>query len=89
MVGSFVAISLMAVALFFTLRQPTFVTDWEGANPLDDLIMFMMLGLMALVALFWALLGWVTHRMIARVQSTRVEVGKTYAASNGQITSEK
>jgi hypothetical protein len=76
--GLFVASGLLGVALFLTLRQPMFVTDWEGGNPLDNLIMFMMLGLLALVALFWALLGWVTHRLLAQAQGKKNLVnGKT------------
>ena len=87
--GSCLAVGLLAGGLFLTLRQPVFVTDWEGANPLDDLIMFMMLGLLALVALFWAQIGWMTHRLVARAQRKSVEVGETFVASNGHTAFEK
>lgn len=87
--GSCIAVGLLAVGLFLTLQQPVFVTDWEGANPLDDLIMFMMLGLLALVALFWAQIGWMTHRLVVRAQHKSIEVGETVVVSNGHTASEK
>ncbi len=70
---AFALAALASLALYLTLRNPIFVTDWEGGNPLDDLIMFMMLGLMALLAATWALAGWVGHRF---VMNLRVRRGK-------------
>ena len=70
---AFALAALASLALYLTLRNPIFVTDWEGGNPLDDLIMFMVLGLMALLAATWALAGWVWHRF---VMNLRVRRGK-------------
>ena len=63
-----------AVALFIVMRQPPFITDWEGWNPLDDLIMVMMLIWVLLLAAAWCLAGWVGHRifMVAKVRKNRV-----------------
>ena len=71
---AFALAALASLALYLTLRNPIFVTDWEGGNPLDDLIMFMVLGLMALLAATWALAGWVGHRFVMnlRVRKNRV-----------------
>lgn len=57
------ALSLTAsVVLMLVLRQPQFRTDWEGGNPLDDLIMLLWLSTMVALAATWYLAGWVGHR---------------------------
>ena len=68
---AFALAALAALALYLTLRSPIFVTDWEGGNPLDNLIMFMMLGLMALVAATWGLAGWVGHRFVMNLRARK------------------
>ena len=68
---TFALTALAALALYLTLRSPIFVTDWEGGNPLDNLIMFMVLGLMALVAATWGLAGWVGHRFVMNLRARK------------------
>ena len=58
------AISLVAAAVvLLVLRQPQFRTDWEGGNPLDDLIMLLWLATVVVLATTWYLAGWVGHRV--------------------------
>ena len=58
------ALSLVAtVVVLLVLRQPQFRTDWEGGNPLDDLIMLLWLATMIVLATTWYLAGWVGHRV--------------------------
>ena len=58
------ALTLTAsVVLMLVLRQPQFRTDWEGGNPLDDLIMLLLLSTMVALAATWGLAGWVGHRL--------------------------
>ena len=58
------ALTLTAsVVLMLVLRQPQFRTDWEGGNPLDDLIMLLLLSTMLSLAATWGLAGWVGHRL--------------------------
>jgi uncharacterized PurR-regulated membrane protein YhhQ (DUF165 family) len=55
--------SLVAtVIVLLVLRQPQFRTDWEGGNPLDDLIMLLWLVNVVSLATTWYLAGWVGHR---------------------------
>lgn len=68
---AFALAALASLALYLTLRNPIFVTDWEGGNPLDNLIMFMVLGLMALVAATWGLAGWVGHRFVMNLRARK------------------
>ena len=68
---AFALAALAALALYLTLRSPIFVTDWEGGNPLDNLIMFMVLGLMTLVAATWGLAGWVGHRFVMNLRARK------------------
>ena len=59
------ALTLTAsVVLMLVLRQPQFRTDWEGGNPLDDLIMLLLLSTMLSLAATWGLAGWVGHRLL-------------------------
>ncbi|MCF8535346.1 MAG: hypothetical protein K9G66_00480 [Rhodoluna sp.] len=68
---TFALTALAALALYLTLRSPIFITDWEGGNPLDNLIMFMVLCLMALVAATWGLAGWVGHRFVMNLRARK------------------
>jgi hypothetical protein len=68
---SFALAALASLALYLTLRSPIFITDWEGGNPLDNLIMFMVLGLMTLVAATWGLAGWVGHRFVMNLRARK------------------
>lgn len=68
------ALSLVAtVTVLLVLRQPQFRTDWEGGNPLDDLIMLLWLSTMTALTATWYLAGWVGHRfvMIRRERKNR------------------
>ena len=59
------ALSLTAsVVLMLVLRQPQFLTDWEGGNPLDDQIMLLWLTTVIVLATTWYLAGWVGHRLL-------------------------
>jgi hypothetical protein len=71
---AFALTALASLALYLTLRNPIFVTDWEGGNPLDDLIMFMVLALMALLAATWALAGWMGHRFVMNLRARKNRV---------------
>ena len=69
------AISLVAAAVvLLVLRQPQFRTDWEGGNPLDDLIMLLWLATVVVLATTWYLAGWVGHRvfMVSKARKNRV-----------------
>lgn len=58
------ALSLVStVVVLLVLRQPQFRTDWEGGNPLDNLIMLLWLSTMVAVTATWYLAGWVGHRL--------------------------
>lgn len=68
------ALSVVAtVVVLLVLRQPQFRTDWEGGNPLDDVIMLLWLATVVLLAATWYLAGWVGHRfvMIRRERKNR------------------
>jgi hypothetical protein len=67
----FVLAAVSSLALYLTLRSPVFITDWEGGNPLDDLIMFMVLGLFGLVATTWGFAGWVGHRFVMNLRARK------------------
>ncbi|MFM1927302.1 MAG: hypothetical protein RLZ06_878 [Actinomycetota bacterium] len=68
----FAALSVIALALFLVLRTPPFVTDWEGGNPLDNLIMVMLLAWLLVLAAVWALAGWVAHRFVVNMRARRL-----------------
>jgi hypothetical protein len=68
----FAGLSVIALALFLVLRTPPFVTDWEGGNPLDNLIMVMLLAWLLVLAAVWALAGWVAHRFVVNVRARRL-----------------
>jgi len=58
------ALSLVAtVTLLLVLRQPQYRTDWEGGNPLDDLIALLLLSTVVSLSATWYLAGWVGHRV--------------------------
>lgn len=66
------AFSLVAtVTLLLFLRQPQFRTDWEGGNPLDDLIMLLWLSTMVALTATWYLAGWVGHRFVMNLRARR------------------
>jgi hypothetical protein len=67
----FAVLSVIALALFLVLRTPPFVTDWEGGNPLDDLIMVMLLAWLLVLAVVWGLVGWVGHRLVVNLRARR------------------
>jgi|GEM_PF-6478471 hypothetical protein len=70
---TFALLVLAAISIFALARQPQFRTDWEGGNPLDDLIMLMMLSWVSALASAWGFAGWVAHRlvMISRERKNR------------------
>ena len=67
----FAVLSVIALSLFLVLRTPPFVTDWEGGNPLDDLIMVMLLAWLLVLAVVWGLVGWVGHRLVVNLRARR------------------
>lgn len=71
---AFALAALASIALYLTLRNPIFVTDWEGGNPLDDLIAVMMLGFVLLLAITWGFAGWVGHRFVMNLRSRKNRV---------------
>lgn len=60
------AAALLVAVILITLQNSIFQTDWEGGNPLDNLIAMMTLLLMLLLAVIWTLLGWALQRLIQR-----------------------
>ena len=68
---AFALTALGSLALYLTLRNPIFVTDWEGGNPLDDLIAVMVLGFVLLLAITWGFAGWVGHRFVMNLRARR------------------
>jgi uncharacterized PurR-regulated membrane protein YhhQ (DUF165 family) len=54
----------LAIGMLILFQNPTFQTDWEGGNPLDNLIAVMLLGFMVLATTVWALLGWSLQRVV-------------------------
>lgn len=66
------ALSLVAtVVVLLVLRQPQFRTDWEGGNPLDDLIALLWLSTLMALASTWYLAGWVGHRFVMNLRARR------------------
>ena len=59
---SFALSLVVTVTVLLVLRQPQYRTDWEGGNPLDDLIMLLWLSTMVALTTTWYLAGWVGHR---------------------------
>lgn len=69
------ALSLVAtVTVLLVLRQPQFRTDWEGGNPLDDLIMLLWLSTLVALTATWYLAGWVGHRFVMNLRSRKNRV---------------
>ena len=68
----FAVLSAIALALYFVLRTPPFVTDWEGGNPLDGLITLLLLAFLGVLAIVWLLAGWVAHRFVINVRASRL-----------------
>jgi hypothetical protein len=56
------------------LRQPQYRTDWEGGNPLDDLIMLLWLATVIVLATTWYLAGWVGHRVFMGSKNRKANV---------------
>lgn len=67
----FAAVSVVALVLFLILQNPAFRTDWEGGNPLDGLIMMLLLAFLGVLAIVWLLAGWVAHRFVVNLRSAR------------------
>ena len=63
--------SVIALVLFLVLRNPAFRTDWEGGNPLDGLIMMLLLAFLGVLAIVWLLAGWVAHRFVVNLRAAR------------------
>jgi uncharacterized PurR-regulated membrane protein YhhQ (DUF165 family) len=61
---SFLLSLVATVIVLLVLRQPQFRTDWEGGNPLDDVIMLLWLATVVALATTWYLAGWVGHRLL-------------------------
>ena len=70
----FALTALCSLALYLTLRNPIFVTDWEGGNPLDDLIAVMVLGFVLLLAITWGFAGWAGHRFVMNLRARKNRV---------------
>jgi uncharacterized PurR-regulated membrane protein YhhQ (DUF165 family) len=69
------ALSLVAtLTVLIVLRQPQYRTDWEGGNPLDDLIMLLWLSTLVALASTWYLAGWVGHRFVMNLRSRKNRV---------------
>ncbi len=60
---AFVFSLVATVTVLLVLRQPQYRTDWEGGNPLDDLIMLLWLATVIVLTTTWYLAGWVGHRL--------------------------
>lgn len=58
----------LAIGMLVLFQNPTFQTDWEGGNPLDNLIMVLMMILILTAATAWALLGWTLQRLNKNTQ---------------------
>ncbi len=67
----FAVVSVIALVLFLVLRNPVFRTDWEGGNPLDGLIMLLLLAFLGVLAIVWLLAGWVAHRFVVNLRAAR------------------
>ena len=61
---AFVFSLVATVTVLLVIRQPQYRTDWEGGNPLDDLIMLLWLATVIVLATTWYLAGWVGHRLL-------------------------
>lgn len=65
-------LSLIAsVILLLVLRQSEFRTDWEGGNPLDDLIALVWVSTLVALSATWTLAGWVIHRLVMSFRSQK------------------
>lgn len=67
----FALAALSSLALFLTLRNPIFRTDWEGGNPLDNQIMLLWLATLVSLAAMWGLAGWVGHRFVLNLRARK------------------
>ncbi|MBP6186493.1 MAG: hypothetical protein KA421_01895 [Rhodoluna sp.] len=67
----FAVVSVVALVLFLILQNPAFRTDWEGGNPLDGLIMLLLLAFLGVLAIVWLLAGWVAHRFVVNLRAAR------------------
>ncbi len=61
---SFVLSLVATVTVLLVLRQPQYRTDWEGGNPLDDVIALLWLATLVFLCATWYLAGWVGHRLL-------------------------
>ena len=68
---SFALSLVVTVTVLLVLRQPQYRTDWEGGNPLDDLIMLLWLSTMVALTTTWYLAGWVGHRFVMNLRARR------------------
>jgi len=69
---SFVFSLVATVIVLLVLRQPQFRTDWEGGNPLDDLIALLWLANVVSLAATWYLAGWVGHRLFLGAKDRKI-----------------
>ena len=69
---SFVLSLVATVTVLLVLRQPQYRTDWEGGNPLDDLIMLLWLANVVSLAATWYLAGWVWHRVFMGAKNRKI-----------------
>jgi uncharacterized PurR-regulated membrane protein YhhQ (DUF165 family) len=69
---SFVVSLVAAVIVLLVLRQPQYRTDWEGGNPLDDLIVLLWLANVVSLAATWYLAGWVGHRVFMGAKNRKI-----------------
>ena len=69
---SFVLSLVAAVIVLLVLRQPQYRTDWEGGNPLDDLIVLLWLANVVSLSATWYLAGWVGHRVFMGAKNRKI-----------------
>ncbi len=67
------ALSLVAtVTVLLVLRQPQYRTDWEGGNPLDEVIALLWLATVVSLSATWYLAGWVGHRLLMGAKDRKI-----------------
>jgi len=69
---SFVVSLVAAVIVLLVLRQPQYRTDWEGGNPLDDVIVLLWLANLVSLTATWYLAGWVGHRVFMGAKNRKI-----------------
>jgi uncharacterized PurR-regulated membrane protein YhhQ (DUF165 family) len=69
---SFVLSLVATVTVLLVLRQPQYRTDWEGGNPLDDLIVLLWLANVVSLTATWYLAGWVGHRVFMGAKDRKI-----------------